>query len=758
MEGTSLRALCGAYKSSHFLRVLGKGSMFVVEEKDEKAHNGMPTVTLLDKRPLPEDPITFLEPSTDSMSDAEVDRVLAGTKSTIKALFRDYGSVGGSVGILRNGKHTFIEFGSQDPTTNEPVDRDTIYLISSMAKPFTALAVAMLVNDSKIDISLTSPVRNFLPELQGNDFLAHTGQPITIADLLDHQSDFLRCTNLWESPNGFIPWQDVAPLLSLFQTLPRNPKFRHPHNFRHARNYSNESYALLAEMVERLTGKPWTRFIRDRILRPLGLTSTVVSLTEPEHAERGQRGSSKIALSFAVPVSETLSRLSAAHGDAAAYDVVHPWVVNNLPQLTAQCVSPSQARHAAAGTLSSTPIGAAAGIMSSARDLLRFYELFMEVYNDAEKGRDRVQAATNGTGQPTDMDRIRQGMATLYGHIKDMMAADESRTYAAGWNTVNVPWDPKSATRWPGADGDNSRRIEKSTREMGQPSSAAAEAWHFLQQQHDPDTTAPTTQKETELALFHGGNMVGATSFCLLLPARQTAVVVLCNTRGFFVDAANLAGMLLSECLFRNLPSSPSDMAALCARAAATAAHLAASYVRDLQRYELALARDYHSLTVLDTGGDGEDYYAPCCGTFQLVPGVVARVAWTAADNGNCDTKTGGSHHQLTLALNGQAAWAYPLRLKTGCSPHHKSCTMTFAMPMGELVRAGVGGNNRLEARDFEVTFRNRTATAAGGLPTQFQGLVWVFDRSWLADPHSLEGVDLGAFTFRRLSPGSPAV
>lgn len=711
------------------------------------------------------------------MSDLEVERVLAGTKSTIEALFRDYGSVGGSVGIARNGKHTFIEFGSQDPTTNEPVDRDTIYLISSMAKPFTSLAVAMLANDDKIDISLTSPVKNFLPELQGNDFLAHTGQPITIADLLNHQSDFLRCTNLWESPNGFIPWQDVAPLLSLFQTLPRNPKFRYPHCFRHARNYSNESYALLAEIVERLTGKPWTRFIRDRILRPLGLTSTVVGLTESEHAERGQPGSSKIALSFAVPVSETLSRLSAAHGDAAAYDVVHPWVINNLPQLTAQRVSPSQARHAAAGTLSSTPIGAAAGIMSSARDLLKFYEHFMEVYNDVEKGRDQGQAATNGTGQPTDVDRIRQGMATLHGHIKDMMAADESCTYAAGWNTVNVPWDPKSATRWPGADGDNSRRIEKSTREMGQPSSAAAEAWHFLQQQHGPDTTAPTTQKETELALFHGGNMVGATSFCLLLPARQAAVVVLCNTRGFFVDAANLAGMLLSECLFRGPQGD--EMAALCARTRATAAHLAASYVRDLQRYELVLARDYYSLPVLDASKNGGDCeYASCCGTFQLVPGVVARVSWAPAPagasaseagdiDGNCNvnggannSETRGGRRQLTLALNGQPAWAYPLRLKTGCSPRHNSCIMTFAMPMGELVRAGVGGNNRLEARDFEVTFRNTAATAVDGLPlpTQFQELVWVFDRSWLADPHSLEGVDLGAFTFRRLSPGGPGV
>jgi hypothetical protein len=45
--------------------------------------------------------------------------------------------------------------------------------------------------------------------------------------------------------------------------------------------------------------------------------------------------------------------------------------------------------------------------------------------------------------------------------------------------------------------------------------------------------------------------MVGATLFVFIIPGLRLAVVVLCCTRSFYVDAANMFGLILADCLYR---------------------------------------------------------------------------------------------------------------------------------------------------------------------------------------------------------------
>ncbi|KAK3380900.1 beta-lactamase/transpeptidase-like protein [Podospora didyma] len=661
-------------------------------------------------------------------SDPNVDRVLNSTKATIEELFSNYGSAGGSIGIIKGGKQHFLNVGHKDVNVDQPPDQNTSYLLSSMTKPITALAVGILVNTKKFGISLTTPVKDILPELETKGMLLRANRELTVADLLDHRSEFIKCTNLWECPDGMMPWQTVDPILALFQKLPSNQKFQNAKDFLHSRNYSNECYALAAAIVEKKTGKPWAVFVRDKIVKPLGLKHTFAGLTEGEQHDNRDN----IARSYTVPVGETLKKLKEAGlDDTPTYDKVYEWAVDQLYPLTPFPIPVSQVRRAADKTLESSPIGAAAGMMSSAVDLLKLYDMFMTVYtkteNHSPKARSKVFELSS------DVEKVEKGMATVCEHIRTM-TRKKGCAYAGGWGTVDVPWNPDGPrTRWPGADGDNARNMETAMKALGRDENQANKAWHFF---HNPDQR----DKRQELALCHGGNMVGATSFCLLLPSRNTAIVVLCNTRGFFLDAANLSGMLLADCLFHNLSSD--QIAAQSLRTKQTAQYIAASYVYRLVQYESRLASAYEEIDCHAV----PDRYNPFMGTFYLTSDIYAKV----------HPKRG--YKDLQFNLYRQEKFSYSLRLKRGSSPEDETCSMTFAMPMTELVYHGVGGNNRLDVKDFEITFQAKTFTANG--LDRFDEFVWVFVRSWMLTTGNNEtadggggydGVDLRPFIFRRV-------
>jgi CubicO group peptidase (beta-lactamase class C family) len=140
---------------------------------------------------------------------------------------------------------------------------DTQYRIGSITKTVTAAAVMLLVEDRKV--ALDDPLERHLPE-------ARFGQ-LTVRRLLAHSSGLQREPpgEVWESlrfPSG--P-ELVERLADAELVLPAGERW----------HYSNLAYALLGEVVTRVTGTPFAAFVDERLIGPCGLGRTTWQSADP---------------------------------------------------------------------------------------------------------------------------------------------------------------------------------------------------------------------------------------------------------------------------------------------------------------------------------------------------------------------------------------------------------------------------------------------------------------------------------------------
>ena len=185
------------------------------------------------------------------------------------ALVRGYFN-GLVVGLIENSRQHIFTYGAD-------VNEHSIFEIGSITKLFTALALASMVHEGVV--ALDDPVRQFLlPEIVSGPL-----QPpeITLLNLATHTSGLPRL------PTNFAPYVRSNPYYhyraeNLYCWLARRglrnsrpPKYR----------YSNIGYALLGHILSLCVGQPYAELIHMRILAPLGLSDTTLTLS-PEQQTR----------------------------------------------------------------------------------------------------------------------------------------------------------------------------------------------------------------------------------------------------------------------------------------------------------------------------------------------------------------------------------------------------------------------------------------------------------------------------------------
>jgi len=144
-------------------------------------------------------------------------------------------------------------FGFQDPVARVPASPETVYRVGSVSKLFTDIAVMQLVERGAID--LDRDVTDYLPELElDNRF----GKAVTLRQLMAHRAGLIR-----EPPVGnyFDPSEPslAATIASLNgQKLVYEPTTRV--------KYSNAGIAMVGYVLERVTGTPFTEYVRSEVL------------------------------------------------------------------------------------------------------------------------------------------------------------------------------------------------------------------------------------------------------------------------------------------------------------------------------------------------------------------------------------------------------------------------------------------------------------------------------------------------------------
>ncbi|MCZ6889537.1 MAG: serine hydrolase, partial [Gammaproteobacteria bacterium] len=182
----------------------------------------------------------------------------AGTPRTLVAL------------IARNGVIALQE--AAGPMTSEPdspdVQLDSVFPASSLAKPITAAAILMLVEDGLI--GLNRPVREYIPEIAGV-----ASDDLMLIHLLTHTSGYDEDkVGHMVTPRPKAPKDLPPPDSTLDPRLQRWLAARYPiaplRPPGTLMEYCNYNYELLGEIVRRVSAMPFDSFVRERIFEPLG--------------------------------------------------------------------------------------------------------------------------------------------------------------------------------------------------------------------------------------------------------------------------------------------------------------------------------------------------------------------------------------------------------------------------------------------------------------------------------------------------------
>lgn len=171
-----------------------------------------------------------------------------------------------SITIVKDGKPYYaFAFGLKNTQKNIPNTVNTLFPIASCTKSFTATALAILVDEGKLDWS--KPIKEYMPDFQLYDDEAT--KTITARDVLSHRTGLPRHDYVWLFANNDR------------ETIFKNLKYLKPSKPLYAQyQYNNLMYMVAGVLVERISGKTWETFVKEKILTPLDMKNTV--LTYPE--------------------------------------------------------------------------------------------------------------------------------------------------------------------------------------------------------------------------------------------------------------------------------------------------------------------------------------------------------------------------------------------------------------------------------------------------------------------------------------------
>ncbi|HEU0013204.1 MAG TPA: serine hydrolase domain-containing protein [Longimicrobium sp.] len=183
--------------------------------------------------------------------------------SVIGIEIREYGVPGIVVTVVHEGRIVFSKgYGMADQATRRPVvPESTVFRVGSVAKPLTATAVLQLAARGRID--LDAPVERYV----GRGMLrGRYARQVRVRHLLTHTGGLdVRLTGTAAATaDGMLPLAEY-----LRRDLP--PVIHRPGR---VTRYSNHGYALLGLVVERASGMPFERYMRDHVFRPVGMTSS----------------------------------------------------------------------------------------------------------------------------------------------------------------------------------------------------------------------------------------------------------------------------------------------------------------------------------------------------------------------------------------------------------------------------------------------------------------------------------------------------
>ena len=191
------------------------------------------------------------------------------TDEFIKAQMTQQRIPGLALAIVKNGQVVKAAgYGYANIASKIPATAETVFKIASVSKPVLASGVLVLVQDGRL--GLDDPVSKHLEGTPAS------WSGITIRHLLSHTSGLVR-----EGP-AFGP-SKVQPDADVIRSAYGEPlRFAPGERY----EYGNLNYFILAEIIRRVSGRPWTEFLDTRVFKPAGMLTTYPTNTKATIANR----------------------------------------------------------------------------------------------------------------------------------------------------------------------------------------------------------------------------------------------------------------------------------------------------------------------------------------------------------------------------------------------------------------------------------------------------------------------------------------
>jgi CubicO group peptidase (beta-lactamase class C family) len=193
---------------------------------------------------------------------------------------------GAAVALVQEGRVIFSQcYGYADTDKKVAITEDTYFMVGSLTKSFTALAVLKLIEEGKIDPH--ADIKKYIPDFSIRNL--YDGEvPITVNHLLTHTSGLMIDYYVRLTPKR--KYSNVD-LLSQLQNeyLCFKPGS--------AYKYSNIGYRLLGMIIEQVTGEQFADYLEKEVFKPLGLNNSFFDYTADMalRMSKGHNGDTEIS-------------------------------------------------------------------------------------------------------------------------------------------------------------------------------------------------------------------------------------------------------------------------------------------------------------------------------------------------------------------------------------------------------------------------------------------------------------------------------
>ena len=210
-------------------------------------------------------------------------RALASFDRLMRDFVRDNKMPGAALAVAKDGRLVYARaFGYADEELKQPLQPDSLFRIASISKPLTSVAILQLVEQGKL--KLGDRIFPFLPRkphLEAGVKADPRLDEITIRHLLQHRGG-------WDRGLTFDPMfrpVKIASTLGVDPPAKPNDIIRYMMGRKLDFNpgarfaYSNFGYCLLGRVIEQVSGKSYEEYMKEEVLKPLGIHSMRIGRT-----------------------------------------------------------------------------------------------------------------------------------------------------------------------------------------------------------------------------------------------------------------------------------------------------------------------------------------------------------------------------------------------------------------------------------------------------------------------------------------------